>query len=272
MAHLRDRAADVLGAEDLSEDVVAAVYAGGLRSQHVVQQAAAAEAAQHAGEAIQSRRLRLRLFLEAAEQRRQQRRGAARRLVLADTKFARHRLDSADLTENVRHLHDCLLPWMRRPKCVRFSDLVQHRPVPASAASLHRSNCERAQRSITRPYARPTAPGCAPGDRRWLLRESGGPSAPQSHLGHEAQACGKVDEHIQRKEIDAAAHQIRHAGLRDTGNGGRARLCELAAPLEFGKDAMHDLRTKLQALGGIRRSLDRIPIRSNRCRFTVCSS
>ena len=54
---LRDRPAHVLGAEDLSEDVVATAHVRRLRRQHVVEQAAAAELPEEAAEPFKARGL-----------------------------------------------------------------------------------------------------------------------------------------------------------------------------------------------------------------------
>jgi hypothetical protein len=102
---LGHRPAHVLGAEDLAEHVVAAAHVGRLRGQHVVEQAAAAELPEQAAEAFEARGLRRGLLLEAAEDRRQQRLGAAGHLALADAELARHRLKSAHLLEDIGDLH-----------------------------------------------------------------------------------------------------------------------------------------------------------------------
>jgi hypothetical protein len=108
---LRDGATDFLRSEDLAEDVVARSDVRGVRRQHFVHQAATSEAAEHAGQVLESGGLRLRTFLEAPEDRGKQRRCARRRLFTADAEFARDRLDAAGLAEHLNKvllLHWCL--------------------------------------------------------------------------------------------------------------------------------------------------------------------
>jgi hypothetical protein len=104
-AVLRDRAAHVLRPEDLAEHVVAVVQVGPLRGKYFVEQAAAAELSEQAAEPVESRRLRLYLPLESAEDRRQQCFGAAGGLRFADAELARHGLKTAHLGKDVGELH-----------------------------------------------------------------------------------------------------------------------------------------------------------------------
>src|SRR5690606_4439036 len=118
--------------------------------------AAAAELSEQPTEPLQARGLRLRLLLEAAEDRRDERGGAARRLVLADAQFARHRLESADLGEEVGDLHvrDSLMNG-----CCRLS------PAGPSVRCRRWRRCARARSCAATCSSLPNPPSDRPGSR-----------------------------------------------------------------------------------------------------------
>ena len=89
----------------MAKELIAGRDVGGLRRDDVVHQPPAAELAKEATEPFDAGGMILRLVLEAAEDRRRERRGPGSRLGLADAELTRDGLEAAGLVQDVGDLH-----------------------------------------------------------------------------------------------------------------------------------------------------------------------
>src|SRR3546814_209091 len=99
----RDGSADVLRAKDLAEYLVPLPHRRRLRSQHRIEQPAAAKPGDQSAESLDPAALRL--FLKAAKDRGKQRFGALLRDAGRNAQFLRHRFDAAGLLQYVGEVH-----------------------------------------------------------------------------------------------------------------------------------------------------------------------